>query len=212
MSQSEKPAGPGAFVTEAYNTKSQEELLSFYRKWAEEYDDQMAALNYISPQSIAAVLKKHLEDASAGILDVGCGTGLTAKYMHLDGYSNLHGIDVSPDMVAVSGQRDIYSSLQVGDVTQPLNYPDHAFDAGISSGTFTHGHVGPEALDEIFRVLKPSGVLACTVHNDLWQNRGFDVKFQQLEDTGLIRCLSREQGRYYEDSEPEGWFCAYRKR
>ena len=211
MSESEKPAGPNAFVTEAYNAKSQEDLLAFYRKWAEEYDDQMAALNYISPRSIADMLKQYLEDSSASILDVGCGTGLTAKYMFLAGYSNLHGIDVSPEMVAVSEQRGFYASLQVGDVTEAWTYPDHTFDGVISSGTFTHGHVGPEALDETFRVLKPNGVLACTVHNDLWQSRGFDIKFEQLEDAGVIRCLSREQGRYYEGREPEGWFCAYQK-
>ena len=75
--------------------------------------------------------------------------------------------------------------MLVGDLSQPLEVPDSEYHAVISSGTFTHGHVGPEPLDEIFRILKPNGILACTVHIDLWQTRGFEAKFKSLLDRAI---------------------------
>ena len=96
--------------------------------------------------------------------------------------------------------------------TSPLDIPDASYgDAAISSGTFTYGHVGPEPLDELFRILKPAGILACTVHQDLWQKQGFEAKFRALVNSRLIEWLSLEKGQYYEQGELEGWFCVYRK-
>ena len=111
----------------------------------------------------------------------------------------------------VAGQRGIYRELLVGDVNQQLERDDASYDGVISTGTFTHGHVGPGPLDEIFRILKPGGVLACTVHRDLWESMGFKSAFDDLIEQGVASCLSQRLDRYYRDSEPEGWFCIYRK-
>ena len=77
---------------------------------------------------------------------------------------------------------------------------------------FTHGHVGPQPLDEIFRILKPGGILACTVHEDLWESMGFRAKLDALVDTGIASCLSLKIDKYYRAGPPEGWFCVYQKR
>ena len=103
------------------------------------------------------------------------------------------------------------SLVMVADVNQPLAIGDDSYDAAISSGTFTHGHVGPEPVNEIFRILKPGGIFACTVHNDLWHSRGFAARFEGLTNRGKIECLSLERGRYYVDGDLEGRFCVYQK-
>ena len=204
--------GPSAFVNEAYNLENDENMVDFYRKWADDYDHQMLdELRYCSPITIARLLDKFLPDKNARIFDIGCGTGLTCTFMQQQGYRNLDGIDLSPDMVRVAQDRGIYRQVKVGDVNLPLEIADSEYDAAISSGTFTHGHVGPGPLDEIFRILKPGGILACTVHNDLWQTRGFEAKFKSLIDSAMIKCLYLKQDKYYETGDLEGWFCVYRK-
>lgn len=204
--------GPSAFVNEAYNLENDENMVDFYRKWADDYDHQMLdELRYNSPITIARLLDKFLPDKNARIFDIGCGTGLTCTFMHQQGYRNLDGIDLSPDMVRVAQDRGIYRQVKVGDVNLPLEIADSEYEAAISSGTFTHGHVGPGPLDEIFRILKPGGILACTVHNDLWQTRGFEAKFKSLIDSAMIKCLYLKQDKYYETGDLEGWFCVYRK-
>jgi predicted TPR repeat methyltransferase len=205
--------GPSEFVDAAYNLEDEASMIEFYRKWAEDYDHQMLEeLGYTSPTTISRLLSEHLADTRSSIFDIGCGTGLTCVYLAEKGYENLDGIDLSPDMVRVAGQRGIYRELLVGDINQPLEREDEIYDGVISSGTFTHGHVGPQPLDEIFRILRPGGILACTVHDDLWESMGFRAKLESLAEGDVARCLSQEKDSYYRDSPPEGWFCVYQKR
>ncbi len=204
--------GPSDFVSAAYQIEDDADMVEFYRQWAEDYDREMLdGLNYESPTRIAQLLSRHLPDRSAAILDVGCGTGLTCVYLADAGYRNLDGIDISPDMIRVCAQRGIYRELLVGDINQPLEREDASYDGVISSGTFTHGHVGARPLAEIFRILKPGGVLACTVHQDLWQSMGFETEFDGLVERGEAQCLGLDMGSFYRDAPPEGWFCVYRK-
>ncbi len=206
-----KPKGPNDFVTEAYSLSDKKSVLAFYRKWASGYDDKMLAQGYISPREITHLLDQHLEDRQAHILDLGCGTGLTGQEVTDIGFTRIDGMDVSGEMIAVARSRGIYQRLIVGDLNQPLPLPDNAYEAAISSGTFTHGHVGPEPIPEIVRVLKPGGLLACTVHFDLWHSRGFDTVFAGLMSQGAIECVALSDGPYYTGGDHEGWFCVYRK-
>ena len=204
--------GPNELVTEAYNIQDKESMVAFYRKWATAYDRVMLEeLGYESPMIIAQQLRAHLADTDASIFDIGCGTGLTCVFLADSGYSNLDGIDISTDMVRVAGERGIYRELLVGDVNLPLERDDASYDGVISSGTFTHGHVGPDPMGEIFRVLKPGGILACTIHQDLWESMGFDTKLAALIESGTAEQISLEKSRYYKSGPPEGWFCVYRK-
>ena len=207
-----KPTGPSEFVSEAYQLDDEASMVDFYRKWAEDYDKQMLeGLGYVSPTKIAQLLGELVVDTDASIFDIGCGTGLTCVYLAEKGFTNLDGIDISPDMVRVAGERDIYRELLVGDVNLPLERDSNCYDAVISSGTFTHGHVGPEPLDEIFRILRPGGLLACTVHNDLWESMGFKSRLDLLVEQGMATCEQLFEDKYYKDGPKEGWFCLYRK-
>lgn len=203
--------GPSEFVSQAYDLAG-ESHVEFYRKWANDYDHEMLdKLGYTSPATIASLLIEQLPDKSARILDIGCGTGLTSRLLHQLGYANLDGFDLSPEMLRVAANRNIYQSLFRADLNQPLEFESNSYDAAISSGTFTHGHVGAEPLDEVVRILKSSGILAITVHCDLWQSHGFEARLKSLECSNVIECISLKQGPFYEGGELEGWFCVYRK-
>jgi predicted TPR repeat methyltransferase len=204
--------GPSEFVNQAYSLDDDDKMVDFYRNWADDYDHQMLdELGYTSPITIARLLDEYLPDKNARIYDIGCGTGLTCVFLHQQGYRALDGIDLSPDMVRVAENRGIYQDVLLGDVNQPLAVADNSYDAAISSGTFTHGHVGPGPLQEIFRILRPGGILACTVHMDLWQSKGFETSFESLVATGTAERLHLELDKYYKSGDLEGWFCVYRK-
>ena len=210
MNDEHKPSGPGSFVTEAYRLEERSSMLSFYDKWARDYDNQMeGGLGYCSPRLVAELLMKFLQNTSAKILDVGCGTGLTSRSLYEADYRDLHGLDLSPAMVDVAEKTGMYRGLKVADVNEPLDYDSDSFDAVICSGTFTHGHVGPKPLVEIVRVVKPKGLIACTVQVDLWTSAGFKEMFAELESKQRVRALHLAMDRYYESGEPEGWFCVY---
>jgi len=207
-----KAEGASEFVTAAYQLEDKANMQSFYAKWASDYDRQMIDnLNYIAPNILAQYLIHNLANTDATILDIGCGTGLAVLPMHKAGYRDLHGMDLSEEMLAVANSRGLYSQTYCMNACDPFPLKDESFDAVICSGTFTHGHVGPEPLTEITRILKPSGILACAVHQDLWQASGFEQTFESLEADGLMQCISRDRAVYYEGKEPEGWYCYYKK-
>ncbi|NKB61975.1 MAG: methyltransferase domain-containing protein [Gammaproteobacteria bacterium] len=200
------------FLAEAYGLSDDNDMRLFYQKWADDYDAQMIeGLGYCSPRLIAEQLTRYLTNQESKVLDIGCGTGLTSKYLHDEGFKALHGLDLSPDMIEVAGKRGIYQGLRVVDVNLPLPYDDGEFDAIISSGTFTHGHVGPEPFHEISRITRLGGFIACTIHGELWQKSGFEKMLQELENSQTLACRYREIGRYFDQGELEGWFCVYEK-
>ncbi|MEZ8132558.1 MAG: class I SAM-dependent methyltransferase [Porticoccaceae bacterium] len=207
-----KIKGPSTFVSEAYQLDDEVDSVEFYKKWADDYDHQMLVkLEYVAPIGIARLLCEFLPNKESEIFDVGCGTGLTCRFLADNGYQALDGIDLSPDMVRVASEQGIYRDLIVGDVNVTIQRDSSSYDGVISSGTFTHGHVGPEPLDDIFRILRPGGVLACTVHKDLWTSRGFKQKLDSLVNEGQARCLHLQKDKYYETDNIDGWFCVYQK-
>ncbi len=204
--------GLNQFLDAAYRLDGKTDALEFYHQWAAEYDDQMLhQLGYTSPAEIAKLLMDQLTDHDAAILDFGCGTGLASVDLAQNHYRNIDGVDISMEMLAVAQQRNIYRQLLKADVTEPLAFSNGVYDAVICSGTFTHGHIDAEPIDEIFRILKPNGLLACTVHVDCWETRGFKAKFEQLTDHGSARQLRLTLGGFFHQGPLEGWFCLYQK-
>ncbi len=208
----DEPQGPSDFITEAYALKGTDSAIEFYRKWARDYDSQMLSKKYSSPQRITRLLDEYVFDYDIAVLDVGCGTGLTGKHVKSTGVTRLDGLDISPEMIEVARSREIYRNLLVADINQDFDIADDSYDAIISSGTFTHGHVGPKPMLEILRVLKPGGLLACTVHFELWHAMKFDAMFATLISSNQIQCLALHEGPYYDNSATEGWYCLYQKQ
>jgi ubiquinone/menaquinone biosynthesis C-methylase UbiE len=97
------------------------------------------------------------------LLDVGCGTGLTAlRIAERHPGCIVHGIDISSKMIAVAQRSAEEKSLavdyRVGSVTA-LPYPDSVFDVVITNIMFHHLDLEEKrrAVGEVARVLKPGG-------------------------------------------------------
>ncbi len=199
-------------LARAYGLKSPDQARALYRDWAETYDIHLEnGLGYIAPAQIAAMLDEALEDRAARILDVGCGTGLVGERLKALGFNSIDGLDFSPQMLAAAVDKDIYHELLESDLEGTLGIADAVYDAGISCGTFTHGHVGPGALNEIFRVLRSGAMFACTIHAHLWVDAGFAQHIVALEAAGIIIVENIVDKPYFEAAESDGKFCLMRK-
>ncbi len=167
----------------AYSIAGPEDCLRVYGDWAETYDSAFAAgMDYQLPVHVAAAF---LAAGGEGpVLDVGAGTGLLAIALIGLGFrGEIDGLDLSPAMLARAGEKGIYRSLSQADVTRPL--PRNGNYCGVvSSGTFTHGHVGPEALPNLFATALPDAVFALSIHAGVWSSAGFDRALTGLP--GLI--------------------------
>ena len=201
-----------AFLKAAYDLNDDAAMQRFYAEWAAEYDEQLEqGLGYLAPAKVCACFMRHFSDRDAPILDIGCGTGLTSIALSKSGYSTIDGLDFSAAMLEQAENRGFYRALIQADLNAPLEIADSSYAAALSSGTFTHGHVGAEPLDEIFRIIVPGGIFACTIHNDVWQDLGFDKKIRELSESGKIEVVEQNLDLYFADGARDGQYCVLRK-
>lgn len=160
------------------------QLARHYDDWAERYDEDMVGLGYLNPSLACGLVGRHVGDEGARILDAGVGTGLIGRLLHLLGYRDLVGIDLSQGMLDRAAGLGAYRALRRMVLGEPLDFPDHAFDACVACGVLTVGHAPPQALDELVRVVRPAGVLIFSVTDEAFDAGGFGARIEALREAG----------------------------
>lgn len=166
-------------LSSAYAIRSPEDCLVLYRDFARTYDAGFAgAMQYRLPAHVAGAFV-----AAGGrgpVLDVGAGTGLLAEALGAQGFKgDIDGIDLSPEMLEKAAAKDLYRRLVQADVTRPLPLSER-YGGVVSSGTFTHGHVGPEALVGLLAIAEPGAVFALSINTRVYTAQGFDTALVAL--------------------------------
>ena len=110
---------PKISLDDAYGLKTPEDNIALYRDWAETYDAEFAQdRGYQYPQVIADIYARHAKPNDNPILDVGSGTGLVASALQEhhtdDAQLTIDGVDISPEMLAVSRAKGVYRHLFEG--------------------------------------------------------------------------------------------------
>ncbi len=170
-------------LNDAYSVKTPEDNIKLYKVWASSYDDDFAKKNdYRSPVLISNYYEKYSNKNDVPVLDVGAGTGLIAEVMNKKNTIDIDAIDISPEMLESAKSKNCYNKLIEADLTKNLDIDNNYYGAIVSAGTFTHGHIGPNALDELLRVTKPSGLFVITIHSKVYVNQNFEQKFQDINE------------------------------
>jgi ubiquinone/menaquinone biosynthesis C-methylase UbiE len=168
---------------DAYSLKTPEDSKKLYKKWAQTYDDDFAlSSNYLSPKKISSFFNKHSRNTDTPILDVGAGTGLVGELLYKTGNKKIIGIDISSEMLEQAKLKGCYSSLIEADITKKIPLKNNSIGAVVSAGTFTHGHVGADALDELLRITKPGGLFVLSVNSKIFIKGGFQEKFSIIKN------------------------------
>ncbi|MFP4238371.1 MAG: class I SAM-dependent DNA methyltransferase [Rhodosalinus sp.] len=186
-------------VDAAYGLDGPQAAKRLYEGWAETYDHDFAAANgYRSPGVVAAA---YAAAGGAGpVLDMGAGTGLVGEALAHLGVGPVDATDLSPGMLEVARGKGVYRELIAADVLRGLPLGTGRYAGVVSAGTFTHGHVGPEALDELLRVAAPGALFVLTVHEGVFGPAGFEAKLTALR--GRITGLSTARERIYAPGSP----------
>lgn len=194
------------FLDKAYSLKSGAETEAFYREWARSYDEELLAQGYAQPHRCAKALRDRLSDRASPVLDVGCGTGLSGQALSDAGFNVIDGCDFSREMLEKADRRSIYRSLFQADLNRPpLPCEDDAYDAALAVGVFSYGHVSPDALDEILRVLKPGGALIVGVNGHFYDEGSLRAKVDDLVLRKKLVVLAWEHGDHIPGADLDGW-------
>ena len=181
----------------AYNLKTPTDSARLYAEWADTYDQSFAAEHaYIMHQHVARAY------VNAGgfqpVLDVGAGTGLCGKALRERGLDHVDATDISPEMLAMAKRKGIYHTLFEGDILAGLDVETGTYAGIVSSGTFTHGHVGPKALDELLRLVRSGGWIVISINSEHFTAHGFAAKLKTLDS--LITNLELRELPIYDAS------------
>jgi 2-polyprenyl-3-methyl-5-hydroxy-6-metoxy-1,4-benzoquinol methylase len=99
------------------------------------------------------------------VLEIGCGTGNFTEYFAQSG-ANIMALDISEDLIRRAKERNLTKNIQF--ICRPFEALEMSgeFDAIIGSSVLHHLEIKP-ALQEIYRLLKPDGVMAFAEPNML---------------------------------------------
>lgn len=165
-----------------------EACLAYYRDWAANYDTGFATeMQYLLPAHVAAAFMG--AQGQGPVLDVGAGTGLLAEALRQMGFADpIDAADFSAPMLERAAEKRIYAGLFQADITQPLTLP-RRYGGIVSSGTFTAGHVGPEALSNLLSIARPQAQFALSINRRVWTAAGFDTALDALAEEKRITDL-----------------------
>jgi len=180
------------------------ELAAGYADWADTYDAENAAAGYRLPLLCAAFFARHVTLGDGPVLDAGCGTGLVGDCLHVLGFRDLAGIDLSEPMLAHAARRGVYGTLRSMMLGEQLAFPDHHFAAVIASGVFTEGHAPASSFDELVRITRPGGKLVFSIRADIIDSHGFRDRLAALEADGRWRLReASDRFRSFTVKEPD---------
>jgi len=165
-----------------------EKTMALYRDWAARYDADVLERGYHTPMAT------HVEPGQP-ILDYGCGTGISGAALKACGLGPLLGTDVTPEMLDVARDKDIFDHLWLSTPGQL----EGRYGAIVAVGVVSLGAAPPETLDLLVDALDPGGILGLSFNDPtLADGRYDDALDEQIAGGALVR-LSRDNGPHLDD-------------
>ena len=72
-------------------------------------------------------------------------------------------------------------------------------------GTFTYGHVKPQALDELIRITKNKGLICFTINEGIYEEYGFDKKIKELSEKKIWYMKEFFKSNYIASKDVNAW-------
>lgn len=167
------PANPVAhLVTSLTGGTSERAPDRYVARLFDEYADRFDAhlvkeLRYEMPRRIADMLAVHAAASGPGLeaLDLGCGTGLVGVAI-APFARRIVGVDLSPGMIAKARATGRYARLETAELVAMMrSEPDGSYDLVTAADVFVYVGRLDEAIVEIARLLRPGGLVACSVES-----------------------------------------------
>jgi len=194
-----------------YKLKTTNEVMKYYDEWGEhnKYNKDMVEWNYTGPKETVEVFKKYELNKDSLIFDAGCGTGLVGLELKKFGYKNFYGADLSQKLLDTI-PNNLYKKLIKVDLNKTIDEKSNFYDSVMCVGTFTFGHVKPQALDEFVRITKKGGLICFTINEGIYKEYGFDKKINKLKKEGKWKELEFFKSDYIASKDVNAWLGLYR--
>ena len=196
-------------LEKAYSVRTPEDSRKLYAEWATTYNETFIKANdYVYPRTIAQKFDELINKTEIKtVVDIGCGTGAVGSYLaNLRPNLNIDGFDISPEMLTEAAKvrrinnSPVYNDLIEVDLTGEL--PQRTYDAMISAGTFTHGHLGPQTLISIIQLVRVNGWFVVGINSQHFELRGFADILREAHNLGIISKAQLFEAQVYGPTSP----------
>lgn len=134
-------------------------LVAYFDEFADTFESKLVdALDYRVPEKLCGLLAERGQ-RFANILDLGCGTGLCAPFLHQFG-DRLTGVDLSRQMLEKASARGLYNDLIEAEAGDFLDHVTDRFDLVVAADVVIYFGDLTALFEKIARVLKPGGLFA----------------------------------------------------
>lgn len=198
-------------------------IQSLFDSYANYYEPHLLTyLHYQVPQKLHDALQATIKTPISGaVLDIGCGTGLCGPlFKHYA--THLSGVDLSPNMLAIAQQKQIYDELAAADAIVYLTKHTQEYSLMIAADVLVYFGELQVLLAAASNALKPGGYFLFNVeagtgedfvitpsgrfaHSEAYLNRL--AQTCQFE----VVLLQPEILRYQEEQPVKGFICIWRR-
>lgn len=182
------------FLNNAYGLANSGHTKQLYKDWAETYDEEIMDNGYSSPVRTAQALVKCGAQLNSPILDVGCGTGVSGLFLSDAGFTDLHGSDFSPEMLALAEQKDLYRKLHLADLNDPFEFVKTPFPTIAAIGVLAPGHAGPEIIQHVMDLLPVDGLFGFSMNDHTLKDPGYESEMARMIKEKKIRIRWQDYG------------------
>jgi predicted TPR repeat methyltransferase len=137
---------------------------SLFDEYADRYDRHLLHdLHYAAPNLVRAIVGDRLDGRQGSVVvDLGCGTGICGPlFRRVAG--RLIGVDLSPGMLRIARQREVYDELVEGEAVAFLDRHREAFDLLVAADVLVYvGDLAP-LMRAAAGSLRQGGLMALTL-------------------------------------------------
>ncbi|MGD9638243.1 MAG: methyltransferase domain-containing protein [Alphaproteobacteria bacterium] len=139
-------------------------IKELFDQYADNFDESLVEkLNYTVPTKIADEISKIAAKQKIDILDLGCGTGLAGEAVK-NFAQILWGIDISPNMVEIAKNKNIYDDLIVSNISEITI--EQKFDVVIAGDVLVYFGELETIFSLASSLLKSGGYFIASVESD----------------------------------------------
>jgi len=182
------------FLDKAYRARDAAATRRLYDDWSASYEAEVADNGYATPERCAEALRKYSNDMRAPVLDFGCGTGLSGLALRRAGFETIDGLDLSADMLAQAGDKNVYRHLQQIEAGAPLSHSPGTYAAIAAIGVIGAGAAPIAVFHTLMNGLAPGNKLVFSFNDHALEDPSNEAGMSEWLDCGAARLLFREHG------------------
>ena len=200
------------FLDNVYGMTDPDSTQAFYGEWAKTYDAEVRANGYATPERCAAALAQFAEDASAPLLDIGCGTGLSGEAFAAQDFSIIDGSDFTPEMMEIALTKRVYRKMLAADLNNPMPFEPGDYANIAAVGVLNPTHAPAETLDAVMERLLPGGLFVFSLNDHALADGSYEGRLREHVDVGASELLFSEYGTHLPKIDLKSTVYVLRKR